>query len=69
VAAAAPAAGLPAAATALLLFAGVALMAGAGAVTDFTRATAAQLADRSVYVDAVMANRGLVPSARGNGGS
>jgi multicomponent K+:H+ antiporter subunit D len=69
VAAAAPATGLPTVAAALLLFAGVALMAGAGAVTDFTRATAAQLADRSIYVDAVMANRGLVPSARGDGGS
>jgi multicomponent K+:H+ antiporter subunit D len=45
---------------ALLLLSGtVALMIGAGPTTAYTRAAADQLADRSGYVEAVMANRGV----------
>jgi multicomponent K+:H+ antiporter subunit D len=42
-----------------LLLGTVALMVAAGPVTAFTQATAAQLADREVYVGAVTANRGV----------
>lgn len=49
--------------TALLLLGTVALMVGAGPTTAYTRATAAQLADRSGYVTAVMANLGVSPPA------
>ena len=44
-------------------------MVGAGAATAYTQATAAQLEDRSAYVDAVMANLGVVPSPARQGGS
>jgi len=60
---------LPAATTTLLLFGSAALMLGGGATTAFTQATAAQLADRSAYIDAVMSNRALVPSPQHKGGS
>ncbi len=60
---------LQATATALLLSGTVALLVGGGAATAFTQATAAQLADRAAYIDAVMANRGIVPSTRLKGGS
>jgi multicomponent K+:H+ antiporter subunit D len=60
---------LPAAATTLLLSGTAALMLAGGTATAFTQATAAQLADRSVYVDAVMANQAIVvPSPSGKGG-
>jgi len=55
-------------ASALLLSGAALLMAGGGTATDYTRATATQLAERSAYVDAVMANRGVVVSARVGGG-
>jgi multicomponent K+:H+ antiporter subunit D len=42
-----------------LLLGTVVLMIAAGPVTTFTQATAAQLADRSAYVGAVTANRGV----------
>jgi multicomponent K+:H+ antiporter subunit D len=51
------------AATAALLAAPLLLMLAAGPVTAYTRATAAQLADRAGYVAAVMANRGVSPPA------
>ncbi len=60
---------LQATATTLLLSGTVALLVGGGAATAFTQATAAQLADRAAYIDAVMANRGIVPSTRLKGGS
>ena len=41
------------------------LMAIAGPVTEYTRATAAQLADRAGYVEAVMANEGVsIPASQ-----
>lgn len=61
--------GLQAVAAALLLSGAVALMAGAGTATAFTRATAAQLADPAAYVDAVMANLGVVSTRRTREGS
>jgi multicomponent K+:H+ antiporter subunit D len=45
--------------TAALVLAAAFLMIIAGPATDYTRATAAQLADRASYVDAVMANAGV----------
>jgi multicomponent K+:H+ antiporter subunit D len=57
--AAAPASALSSLPAALLLLGTVVLMIAARPVTGFTRATAAQLADRSVYVGAVTANRGV----------
>ena len=60
---------LPATATTLLLSGTVALMLAGGPVISFTQATAAQLADRSAYVDAVMANQSIVPSPSHKGGS
>jgi multicomponent K+:H+ antiporter subunit D len=59
---------LPAAATTLLLSGTAVLMLGGGAATAFTQATAAQLADRSTYIDAVMANQALAPSPHRKGG-
>ncbi len=56
-------------ATALLLSGTAALVVGGGAASAFTQATAAQLADRTGYIDAVMVNRGIVPSTRRQGGS
>ena len=64
-----PAGLLPAAATTLLLSGTAALMLGGGAVTAFTQATAAQLADRTAYIDAVMSNRAVVPPPQRKGGS
>jgi multicomponent K+:H+ antiporter subunit D len=61
--------GLQATAAALLLSGAAALIAGAGAATAYTQATAVQLGDRSAYVDAVMANRGVVTLASRQGGS
>ena len=55
---------LPTIATGLLLLGTIVLMAGAGPITAYTRATAAQLADRAAYVNAVMANQGVRPSTR-----
>lgn len=55
-------------ATALLLAGPVVLMLGAGTVTAFTQATAAQLADRATYVGAVMANQAVVESPAGKRG-
>ncbi len=66
-AAGAPARPLPATATTLLLSGTAALMLAGGAVTSFTQATAMQLADRAAYVDAVLANRSLIPSPRSQG--
>ncbi len=41
------------------------LMVIAGPVTEYTQATAAQLADRAAYVDAVMANEGVsIPASQ-----
>ncbi len=60
--------GLQAAAAALLLSGAVVLMLGAGTATAFTRATAAQLADRGAYVDAVMSNQAVVPPTFTRGG-
>lgn len=54
---------LQAAAAALLLFGAVALMVGAGPAINYTQATAAQLTNRATYMDAVMANLGVVPTA------
>ena len=49
----------------LLLLGTAVLMVGAGPATGFTRDTAAQLGDRSGYVDAVMSNRGVsVPATQ-----
>jgi multicomponent K+:H+ antiporter subunit D len=59
---------LPAAATTLLLCGTAVLMLGGGTVTAFTQATAAQLADRTIYIDAVMSNP-VVPSRHRKGGS
>ena len=58
---------LQATATALLLSGTAALMLGGGPATAFTQATAAQLVDRAAYIDAVMANRGIVPPPRPKG--
>ncbi len=55
---------LPTMATGLLLLGTLMLMAGAGPTTAYTQATAAQLADRAAYVNAVMANQGVRPSTR-----
>jgi multicomponent K+:H+ antiporter subunit D len=53
-------------ATTLLLFSAVVLTVGAGPVIVFTQATAAQLADRSGYVQAVMANSAVsIPASQG----
>lgn len=60
---------LQAVATALLLSATAVLVVGGGAVTSYTSSTAAQLADRPAYIDAVMLNRGIVPSVQSRGGS
>ena len=57
--AAAPASAMTSLPAALLLLGTVVLMIAAGPVTAFTQATAAQLADRSAYVGAVTANRGV----------
>ena len=54
-------------ATAFLLSASALLMLGGGAITDFTRSTAAQLADGGRYVEAVMANAGVVESPKTGG--
>jgi multicomponent K+:H+ antiporter subunit D len=59
---------LPALAAALLLAGSALLMAAAGPVTAFTRATAAQIEDRAAYIDAVLGNRGLTPSDYRPGG-
>ena len=59
---------LPAAATTLLLSGTAVLMLGGGAATAFTQATAAQLADRSTYINAVMVNQALAPSPHRKGG-
>ncbi len=56
-------------ATALLLSGPIVLMLGAGTVTSFTQATAAQLSDRAAYVDAVMTNQSVVLPADPDGGS
>jgi multicomponent K+:H+ antiporter subunit D len=58
---------LPAAATTLLLSGTAILMLFGGAVTSFTQATAAQLADRTTYIDVVMSNP-VVPSPHRKGG-
>jgi multicomponent K+:H+ antiporter subunit D len=51
--------------TAALVLGAAFLMVVAGPATEYTRATAAQLADRSGYVDAVMANEGVsVPASK-----
>ena len=60
---------LPATATTLLLSGTAVLMLAGGSVIAFTQATAAQLADRSAYVGAVMANQSIVPSPSRKGGS
>jgi multicomponent K+:H+ antiporter subunit D len=60
---------LPAMATTLLLFGTAALMLGGGMATAFSQATAAQLADRTAYIDAVMSNLSIVPSPHREGGS
>ncbi len=70
----APAAGkrttaLQATATALLLSGTAALVMGGGAATAYTQAVAVQLSDRAAYIDAVMANQGIVPSPHRRGGS
>ncbi len=59
---------LPALAAALLLAGSALLMAAAGPVTAFTRAAAAQLDNRTGYVEAVLGNRGLTPSDYRPGG-
>ncbi len=46
-------------ATALLLLCTLFLMVAAGPATEYTRATAAQLADRTAYLNAVMTNAGV----------
>ena len=56
-------------AAALLLSGAAVLIAGAGGVTAFTQATAAQLGDRGAYVEAVLGNRGVVGMASAEGGS
>jgi multicomponent K+:H+ antiporter subunit D len=54
--------------TGALILAGVLLMLIAGPVADYTRATAAQLADRGSYIEAVMANEGVsIPASRRTG--
>ena len=53
---------LPTTATTLLLSGTAALMLAGGTATAFTQATAAQLADRTAYIDAVLSNQNLVPS-------
>jgi multicomponent K+:H+ antiporter subunit D len=60
---------LPATATTLLLSGTAALMLAGGTATAFTQATAAQLADRTAYIDAVMSNLSIVPSPPPKGGS
>jgi multicomponent K+:H+ antiporter subunit D len=56
-------------ASTVLLLGAAALMAGGGPVSAYTRATAAQLADRAAYVGAVMANVGVSPPASQSGES
>jgi multicomponent K+:H+ antiporter subunit D len=51
--------------TGFLILGAAVLMVIAGPATEYTRATAAQLADRSVYVDAVRANEGVsIPASQ-----
>jgi multicomponent K+:H+ antiporter subunit D len=51
--------------TGFLILVAAILMVIAGPATEYTRATAAQLADRSVYVDAVTANAGVsIPASQ-----
>lgn len=51
--------------TAALVLGTVFLMLIAGPATDYTRATAAQLANRAGYIDAVMANQGVsIPASQ-----
>ena len=45
------------------------LVVGGGVATSYTQATAAQLTDSAACIDAVMANRSIVPAARRKGGS
>ena len=47
-------------ASALLLSSSALLVLGGGAATRYTQATAAQLADHNIYIDAVMSNSGVV---------
>jgi multicomponent K+:H+ antiporter subunit D len=58
----------PTAATTLLLSGTAALMMLGGPAMSFTQATAAQLADRAAYVDAVMANQTIVSPSPPDGG-
>ncbi|MCG6862465.1 MAG: monovalent cation/H+ antiporter subunit D [Chromatiaceae bacterium] len=53
--------------TGALILGAAFLMLIAGSVTDFTRATAAQLADPAIYIDSVMANEGVSIPARKRG--
>ena len=51
--------------TGALILGAAFLMLIAGPATEYTRATAAQLADRAIYIDAVMANAGLsIPASQ-----
>lgn len=57
---------LQAIATTLLLIGTAALMVSGGAATHYTRATASQLSERSIYVNAVMSNTSLVQAGEGS---
>ena len=51
--------------TALLVLGAAFLMVIAGPATEYTRATAAQLANRSGYIEAIMANKGVsIPTSQ-----